>query len=92
MAELLSRNPAERYGLHSKGDIALGMDADFLLLDPYRTFKVRAAESESAQGYTPFEGQELTGRVEATFLRGTQIYDGSNVIGEPGGRYLKRPC
>ena len=40
------------------------------LVDPARRFTVRAAESPSGQGYTPFEGQELTGRVTATFLRG----------------------
>jgi allantoinase len=31
---------------------------------------VRAAESESQQGYSPFEGVELAGRVKSTFLRG----------------------
>ena len=36
---------------------------------------VHAAESESEQGYSPFEGQELTGRVKSTFLRGALIYD-----------------
>ena len=33
MAELLSFNPARRYGLLSKGDIAVGCDADLVVLD-----------------------------------------------------------
>ena len=70
MAELLSWNPAQRFGLHSKGDIAPGYDADIVLVDPHAKFVVRAAESESHQGYTPFEGVELTGRVKSTFLAG----------------------
>lgn len=90
MAELLSQNPAQRFGLSSKGDIAVGYDADLVLLDPNETFTVRASKSESQQGYTPFEGMELTGRVKTTFLRGNKIYDQGQIVGEPTGRYLKR--
>jgi allantoinase len=91
MAELLSWNPAQRFGLLSKGDIAPGYDADIVLVDPAATFVVRAAESESHQGYTPFEGMELTGRVESTFLRGSLIYDAGRILGPARGEYLQRP-
>jgi allantoinase len=91
MAELLSWNPSRRYGLLDKGDIAVGFDADLALLDPSRTFTVRAADSASAQGYTPFEGQELTGQVTATFVRGELAYENGKVVGAPRGRYVKRP-
>jgi len=91
MAELLCWNPAQRFGLLEKGDIAVGYDADLVLLNPNETFVVRAAESESQQGYTPFEGMELTGRVKSTFLRGNLIYDQGQILGSPSGRYLKRP-
>ena len=91
MAELTSHNPARRFGLLDKGDIAVGYDADLALLDPDKTFVVRAAESESKQGYTPFEGIELTGKVKQTWLRGELICDGGNVLGKPGGQYLRRP-
>jgi len=91
MAELLSWNPARRFGLLEKGDIAPGFDADLVLVDPNESFVVRAAESESQQGYTPFEGQELTGRVKSTFLRGQLIYDQGKVVGPARGQYLRRP-
>ena len=91
MAELLAWNPAQRYGLHGKGDIAVGLDADFALVDPHESFVVRAAESQSGQGYTPFEGQELTGRVKRTFLRGHLVYDNGNIVGPARGQYLRRP-
>lgn len=91
MAELLSWNPAQRYGLLKKGDLSVGYDADIALFDPSESFVVRGADSESAQGYTPFEGQELTGRVKATFLRGQLVYENGNIIGAPQGVYVNRP-
>ena len=91
MAELLSWNPAQRFGLLNKGDIAPGCDADLVLVDPDATFVVRAAQSESHQGYTPFEGIELSGRVKSTFLRGLLIYDDGKILGPARGQYLQRP-
>ena len=91
MAELLSWNPAQRYGLLNKGDIAAGYDADLVLLDPHETFVVRGSESESHQGYTPFEGQALSGRVKSTFLRGEPVYHNGNIVGPARGQYLHRP-
>jgi len=91
MAELLSWNPAQRFGLLDKGDTAPGYDADIVLLDPGATFVVRASQSQSHQGYTPFEGIELSGRVKSTFLRGSLIYHNGNVVGSARGEYLQRP-
>jgi allantoinase len=91
MAELLSWNPAQRFGLLDKGDIAPGYDADIVLVDPGASFVVRSAQSQSHQGYTPFEGIELSGRVKSTFLRGSLIYDNGNVVGSARGEYLQRP-
>jgi allantoinase len=91
MAQLLSWNPAQRFGLRGKGDIAPGYDADIALVNPHETFVVRAAESESGQGYSPFEGLELTGRVKATFLRGEFVYRAGKIVGAARGQYLRRP-
>jgi allantoinase len=91
VAELVAFNPARRYGLLDKGDIEVGGDADLALLDPDRRFVVRGADSPSAQGYTPFEGQELTGQVTATFLRGRLAWEGGAAVGPARGRYLHRP-
>lgn len=91
VAQLLSLNPARRFGLTpDKGDIAVGGDADLVLLDPERTFTIHAADSPSAQGHTPFEGLELRGQVEQTWLRGQLIHQRGAPPGPPRGRYLHR--
>ena len=91
VSELVSFNPAKRFGLNSKGDIAEGLDADLALVDPKKTWTIRAKDSESTQGYTPFEGIELSARVKATFLRGELVCEDGNVTGKPRGQYLHRP-
>lgn len=90
IARLVSKNPAERFGLSQKGDIAIGLDADFCLVDDQRSYEVKADESLSAQEYTPFEGFELTAKVTATYLRGNHIYQDGAVLGSANGAYLNR--
>ena len=91
MARITSWNAARRFGLNSKGDIEPGFDADIALVDPARTWTIRASGSPSTQGYTPFEGLELSARVETTFLRGMKIYEDGVILGKPRGQYLHRP-
>jgi allantoinase len=91
VAEVTSWNPARRFGLHAKGDLAPGFDADVVLVDPDRNWTIHGVDSESTQGYTPFEGLPMTAKVITTFLRGQVIWDKGRIIGAPRGRYLSRP-
>ena len=91
VAQLTSWNPAQRFGLHTKGTIAEGYDADFCLVDDTHSWTVTAPQSESAQEYTPFEGFELTAKVTDTYLRGEAVLENETVVGEPRGQYLHRP-
>jgi allantoinase len=90
VAELTSWNPARRFGLAGKGAVAEGYDADLCLVDDDHTWTVRAADSESTQEYTPFEGFELTARVTDTFVRGEHVLVDGKVTGSPQGRYVPR--
>ena len=92
VAELISASPARRFGLHTKGQIEAGYDADFCLIDDASNWTVRAADSESAQEYTPFEGFEMTAKVTDTFVRGHQVLTDGKVTGEPIGRFVKCPA
>ncbi len=91
MAELTSWAPARRFGLHGKGDIAPGFDADIVLVDTNKSFVASGELSESQQGYSVFEGMEMKASITSTYLRGQLIYDNGKAVGKPSGRYLHRP-
>lgn len=91
MAELLCWNPAQRFGLQHKGDIAEGFDGDIVLINPDESFTINSGDSPSTQGYSVFEGHTFKGPVTATFLRGNLIYENGSIVGEAKGQYLHRP-
>jgi len=82
----MSTGPADLVGLHRKGRIATGADADFVAFDPERAWTVRAADLHHRHPVTPYDGETLTGSVAATWLRGTRI----DTDAAPRGRQLRR--
>ncbi len=91
IARLTSYNPARRYGLNAKGSLSEGFDADIALVDPDRSFVATAADSVSTQEYSALEGAEIGSTVTDVFLRGEAVFENGNVVGQPRGRYLRRP-
>jgi allantoinase len=91
MAELTSWAPARRFGLHAKGDLAPGFDADIALVDPKRSFVAGGQHSKSSQGYSVFEGKEMSASVVSTYLRGQLIWNNGAAVGPARGQYLHRP-
>ncbi len=89
---LASANPARAFGLFPrKGAIAVGSDADLVIVDPEREQVVSPGVLHSAQDFTPFAGLRVKGWPTHTLLRGRLVFDGHDVIGAPSGRYVKRP-
>jgi dihydropyrimidinase len=72
--ELTSRNAALRFGLTGKGVVALGMDADLVVLDEgERT--VRLEDLHSAVDYSPYAGMTLRAWPRTTICAGTVVFD-----------------
>lgn len=76
--------PAEIYGLPHKGHIAPGYDADLTLVDLNAGWTLGNDGLQTRCGWTPFAGREVTGRVEQVYLRGRKVYEGGDVLAEPG--------
>jgi dihydropyrimidinase len=90
--ELISTAPAKLFGMYpAKGAIAVGSDADLVVVDPEREHVFRQAEVLSKCGWTAFDGRTFHGVPVQTWLRGRLVYDDGRVVGEPGsGRIVTR--
>ncbi|GGJ86040.1 allantoinase [Streptomyces camponoticapitis] len=89
VARWMSTAPAALAGLHSKGAIEAGRDADFAVLAPDDSFTVDPAALQHRNRVTAYAGRTLYGVVRSTWLRGRRIVaDGA--IAEPSGRLLER--
>ncbi len=84
VARMCSENPAKAFGLPGKGAIEAGKDADIVLVDMNKSWKITADNRLSKCGWTPFEGQVVFGKIEKVLLRGKPAYDGEKVLSKPG--------
>ena len=92
IAELVAAQPAQTVGLFPrKGTIAVGQDADLTVVDPELEAIVSPERLLSAQDHTTFDGYPLKGWPTHTIRAGRVIYANGEVVGQPDGRYLKRP-
>ena len=90
--QLVSANPARIMGLApQKGDIALGADADLMVLDPNQTRQLGVDTLHQRVDYTPFAGMEISGWPVQVMLRGKMIVQDGELTARPGyGRFLRR--
>ena len=90
--ELTSTSPAKIFGLFpKKGTIAPGSDADIVIFDPNKKHVLSAKTHHMKVDYNPYEGREVTGRVETVLSRGRVIIENDRFVGKTGaGSFLKR--
>jgi dihydropyrimidinase len=88
---LVSSNAARIMGLYpKKGALAVGSDADIVLLDP-RARRVIRKEDLHETDYTPWEGHEVAAWPSLTILRGKIMVENGRFHAAPSdGQFLPR--
>lgn len=89
--EVCSTAPARLAGLRTKGEIAIGKDADLVIFDPERQVMLSTDFLHENVDWTPYAGLTLTGWPETTISRGEVIVREGEFLAVPGrGRFIPR--
>lgn len=77
--DLLTRRPADLLNLPA-GTLKVGATADICLFDPDETWTYDAVSGFSKSSNSPWNGQQLRGRVKTTIVDGKVVYDGKKIV------------
>ena len=73
--KIFSANVAKVFNLESKGEIAVGKDGDFTVLDLKREGKFDISTFKTKAEYSPFDGWEFKGAPVMTIVNGSVVFD-----------------
>ncbi len=92
LVEVFSTNPAKLYGMYpKKGTIAIGSDADIVILDPKKEVTLSVDMLHQNVDYTPYEGWKVKGYPVVTIVRGKVVCEEGEFYGEKGyGEFVPR--
>ena len=71
--KIFSENASKVYGLKNKGEIAIGKDADFTVIDLKREGKFNIEEFKTKAEYSPFDGWNYIGMPVMTIVNGKVV-------------------
>ncbi|BAE50069.1 dihydroorotase [Paramagnetospirillum magneticum] len=89
LVDLTSAGPARIYNIAGKGRIAVGYDADFTVVDMKAERTITNNWIESRCGWTPFDGQKVTGWPVATIVRGRTVMRDGQLLGQASGEPVR---
>lgn len=84
IARLTSYDAASVFGLKGKGQLGVGFDADFVVVDVEKETKIENGKLFTRCNWSPFDGWRLKGKVVQTFLRGKEAFDDENICVKQG--------
>lgn len=82
----MSFMPAKVYNIQNKGIIKENFDADLVLVDLNAKYKITKDNLKTKCKWSIFEGQEITGKVIATFVNGQVVYREGDVFESVKGK------
>ena len=87
--DLTSAGAQRIFGIAGKGRMAAGWDADFTIVDMKAKREITDAWSASKSGWTPFDGQTVTGWPMATIVRGRIVMRDDEIIAGGTGEAVR---
>lgn len=92
LADKVTINPARLWGIYPrKGTIAVGSDADLVLVDLNKEFVVDYRKLHSASDWSLYQGKTLTGQPVMTVKNGKVVMKEGEIIASPGmGKRLRK--
>ncbi|MBK9257253.1 MAG: dihydropyrimidinase [Saprospiraceae bacterium] len=90
--EVASTNAAKIFGMFpKKGTIAIGSDADIILMDPDESHTISVKTHHMNVDYSAYEGWEVTGKIKTVLLRGKVVIDENECKVSKGyGQFVRR--
>ena len=85
LVRLLCYNPAKIYNMKYKGEIKIGNDADFSIVDLNKEFTITNEWIASKSGWTPYDGLKIKGLPVFTVVNGKIVMQDSEIVSPPIG-------
>jgi allantoinase len=89
IAGLVAGEPARRFRIARKGELASGMDADLTLVDLSGSYTLDTRDLQQRHPASPYVGERFRGIVCRTMRRGETIFADGRVTAERGGRLVR---
>lgn len=90
LSAVTSGQVARRFGLApTKGEIAVGADADLALVDLRHEGVLHSSDLHYRHQHSPFVGCRLRGSVVRTMVRGVTVYRDGAIVSPPRGKLLR---
>ena len=91
VVRLMSKKPAEIFGLKGRGSLEEGNVADLTIVDLNREYKIDASKFHSKAKYSPFDGWKVEGKPVKAFVNGKLAMDEGEIVAEIGiGKIVRR--
>ncbi len=80
VVEKTAHNPSKRYAIKNRGFIREGYYADLVLIDMNKPTQVSHKNTYYHCGWTPFNNHQFSSSIQGTWVNGSQVFDGRQVI------------